>query len=104
MGAHISKRDDVRAVLDSIRRIVRELRLSSRAAEKHVGLSGAQLFVLQKLAEGGCALSLNELADRTLTHQSSVSVVVQKLAERRLIKTFRSSQDGRRVELSLTAG
>src|SRR5215217_2732988 len=65
---------DVRAVLDAIRRIVRVLRVSSRAAEKQVGLSGAQLFVLHKL-EDAPALSLNELADRTRTHQSSVSVV-----------------------------
>src|SRR4051794_8130303 len=69
---------DVRAIMDAIRRIVRVLRVSSRAAEKQVGLSGAQLFVLHKLADTP-ALSLNELADRTRTHQSSVSVVVQRL-------------------------
>lgn len=93
---------DTRAVLDAIRKIVRALRVASRAAEKSAGLSGAQLFVLQKLADGR-AVSINELAARTLTHQSSVSVVVQRLVDRRLIRRTPSDLDRRRVELSLTA-
>jgi DNA-binding MarR family transcriptional regulator len=93
-----------RSVLDSIRRIVRALRVSSRAAEKQVGLSGAQLFVLQRLADGGGrALSLNELAARTVTDQSSVSVVVQRLVRLGLVRAARSRADGRRMELGLTA-
>src|SRR3954449_11206732 len=80
---------DIRDVMDAIRRIVRVLRVSSRAAEKQGGLSGAQLFVLHKLADAP-ALSLNELADRTRTHQSSVSVVVQRLVDRELVARARS--------------
>ena len=41
-----------RAALDGIRRLVQRLRLSTRAAERAVGISAAQLFVLQKLSEG----------------------------------------------------
>jgi DNA-binding MarR family transcriptional regulator len=93
---------DARAVLDALRKFVRALRVASRAAEKKSGLSGAQVFVLQKLADGN-AVSLNELAARTLTHQSSVSVVVQRLVERRLIRRRPSNADKRRIELSLTA-
>ena len=93
---------DVRSVLDSIRRIVHDLRVASRAAEKAVGLSSAQLFVLQKLAEAP-AQSLSELAVRTSTDQSSVSVVVRRLTDARLLRRRRSGADGRRVELSLTA-
>mgnify|MGYP003693778817 CR=1 FL=1 len=74
MGSNISS-PHAREVLDAIRRIVQALRESSRAAEKRVGLSSAQLFVLQTLAESP-GLSLNELAERTRTHQSSVSAVV----------------------------
>ena len=90
-----------RAVLDSIRRIVRALRESSRRAERSVGLGAAQLFVLQRLA-GAAPLSLNELAERTLTHQSSVSVVVSRLVRRRLVSRRRATDDGRRVEITLT--
>jgi DNA-binding MarR family transcriptional regulator len=87
--------------MDSLRRIVRNLRLSARGAERAAGISGAQLFVLQALAEAP-ASSLNDLADRTLTDQSSVSVVVKRLTERRLVTRKTSPLDGRRIELSLT--
>ena len=93
---------DTRRVLDSIRRIVRVLRLASREAEKRVGLSAAQLFVLQKLAEGG-VLSVNELAVRTHTHQSSVSVVVRRLVEQGYADRVRSLSDARQAEVSVTA-
>jgi DNA-binding MarR family transcriptional regulator len=91
-----------REALDAIRRIVRVLRESSRATERSVGLSTAQLFVLQRL--GGTAnLSVNELAARTFTHQSSVSVVVSKLVARGLVVRRISPEDGRRVEVGLTS-
>jgi DNA-binding MarR family transcriptional regulator len=90
-----------RAILDSIRRIVRALRESSRAAERSVGIGGAQLFVLQRMA-GAPPLSINEIADRTLTHQSSVSVVVSRLVRAGLVARTRATSDGRRVEITLT--
>jgi DNA-binding MarR family transcriptional regulator len=93
--------DDARQILDSIRKIVQVLRVASRAAEKGVGLSGAQLFVMHQLS-GHDGLSLNELAEKTLTHQSSVSVVVQRLVDRGLVSRVRSTEDARRIELSLT--
>jgi DNA-binding MarR family transcriptional regulator len=89
-------------VLDALRRIVRTLREASRASERSIGLSAAQAFVLHRLA-GAPALSLNDLAARTLTHQSSVSVVVTKLALRGLVARSASAADGRRVEIALTA-
>ncbi|QRO02396.1 MarR family transcriptional regulator [Archangium violaceum] len=87
--------------MDAIRRIVRLLRVSARASEGLVGISGAQLFVLQQLAEAGTC-SINELAERTFTHQSSVSVVVSRLIERGLVSRKPSEVDGRRVDISLT--
>jgi len=91
-----------RAVLDAIRRIVRALRESSRATEGAVGIGAAQLFVLHRLA-GAPALSLNELAARTFTHQSSVSVVVSRLVDRGLVTRSRGGDDGRRITISATA-
>jgi DNA-binding MarR family transcriptional regulator len=88
-------------VLDSIRRIVRLLREGSREAEETVGLSAAQLFVLQRL-DSPRPLSLNELAARTLTHQSSVSVVVRRLVDRGLVQRKPAANDARRLDLSLT--
>lgn len=97
-----NRSDSIRTVMDGLRRIVRDLRLSAREAERGAGISGAQLFVLQTLAESS-AQSLNDLADRTLTDQSSVSVVVKRLVERKLITRKPSEEDGRRVELALTS-
>jgi DNA-binding MarR family transcriptional regulator len=91
-----------REVLDSVRWIFQALRESSRLAERLVGVSGAQLFVLQTLAETP-GLSLNELADRTHTHQSSVSTVVSRLVERKLVQRSRAASDARRVELTLSS-
>lgn len=103
MGAHIKTGTiPAREVLDSLRRIVQVLRESSRRAEQQLGITGAQLFVLEKLAEVP-SQSLNELAERTRTHQSSVSTVVGRLVERGLVMRQRSAGDARRLVLVLTA-
>jgi DNA-binding MarR family transcriptional regulator len=107
MGSHISSKArpaghaDVRAALDALRRIVQGIRSLGAQAERRTGLSGAQLFVLQQLAEAP-AQSLNELAARTRTHQSSVSTVVTRLVARRLVSRRRSAEDGRRLLLEAT--
>ena len=88
--------------LRALRRLVRALRLADRAAESRLGLSAAQLFVLERLAEGP-ARSMAELAGRTLTDASSVSVVVQRLAERGLVVRAVSQDDARRTTLRLSA-
>lgn len=88
-------------ILDSIRRIVRALRLASRRAESRFGLSGAQLFVLQALKDGS-SLTINELGERTYTHQSSVSAVVTNLEEAGLLSRTRSRSDARRREVRIT--
>lgn len=103
MGSHGSSSfpADVRATLDAFRRIVQALRTSAVLSERRVGLSGAQLFALQQIAAAPGA-SVNELAARTFTHQSSVSVVVQRLVDRNLVVKVPSRDDRRRVHLALT--
>jgi MarR family transcriptional regulator, lower aerobic nicotinate degradation pathway regulator len=102
MGPHISRDSSAQDVLDSLRRIVQTLRESSRRAEQRLGVSGAQLFVLEKLADGP-SQSLNDLASRTFTHQSSVSTVVARLVEQGLVSRQRGNGDARKLELVLTA-
>jgi DNA-binding MarR family transcriptional regulator len=87
--------------MDAIRRIVRALRETSRAAEQRFGLSAAQLFVLHQL-DGRGAQTIGELAAATATHQSSVSVVVQRLVDAGLVKRTTSSSDRRRRQVALT--
>ena len=88
--------------MDSVRRIVQALRSSHRTAGT-MKLTGAQLFVIASLAEADEPLSVGELAHRTRTDQSTVSVVVSRLVEKGLVKRGTSSRDSRRVDLSLTA-
>jgi DNA-binding MarR family transcriptional regulator len=92
---------DSQRILDSIRRLVRLLRLTDRAAQSELGLSGAQLFVLHEL-EKTPALSLSELAEKTRTDQSSVSVVVSRLVESGHVTRERDRRDARRLVLTLT--
>ncbi len=93
---------DAQAVMNSLRQIVHALETGSRAAQKSIGLSGAQLLVLQIL-EGGDITSLNDLAHRSHTHQSSVSAVVSRLAEAGLVNRAPAADDARRLQLSVTA-
>jgi DNA-binding MarR family transcriptional regulator len=87
--------------MNAVRSIVRALRINTRAVELKMGISLAQLFVLQQLAERP-ADSLNELAERTATHQSSVSVVVRRLVERGYVSRTPSTTDKRRIEIAVT--
>jgi DNA-binding MarR family transcriptional regulator len=93
--------EETAVVLNSIRRIVRLLRVSSRQAEANFKVTAAQLFVLQKVAEAPSS-SLADLARRTLTDPSSVSTVVARLVRSGLVKRAQSSSDSRRAELSIT--
>ncbi len=87
--------------MTAVRNIVRALRINTRAIELQMGISLAQLFVLQQLAERP-ADSLNELAERTATHQSSVSVVVRRLVERGYVSRTAAAADKRRIEIAVT--
>ena len=102
-SARRSPRDQqpLTGTLDAIRRIIRVLRLSSRRSERELKIGSAQLFVLQQLAAGPVR-SVNELAERTYTHQSSVSVVVRRLVAQGLVARRPAAEDRRRRELRLT--
>jgi DNA-binding MarR family transcriptional regulator len=91
----------VREILDAVRHLVRSLRLTHQDARRRIGLSAAQVFVLQSLKDGEGA-SLNDVAERTSTDQSSVSVVVARLAKQGLLSRERSAHDGRQLVLKLT--
>ena len=94
--------EDVGIILDALRSIGRELRLASREAEQRVGVHGAQLHALRQLADSP-STSLTELAERTHTDISSVSVVVSRLVEQGLVARKAADDDRRRLSLGLTA-
>ena len=101
-SAEEGARDEIlRSIMNSVRSIERAIRMENVEVERALGISLAQMYVLQLLDERPAA-SVNELADRTLTHQSSVSVVVRRLTERGFVEKRPSTDDGRRVEIAIT--
>lgn len=93
---------EAHSVLNSFRCLVKSLRVADRAGLKEHGLGASQLYVLHELKRES-PLSINELARRTATDQSTVSVVVAKLIDKGFVMRERSEQDGRRIDLTLTA-
>jgi DNA-binding MarR family transcriptional regulator len=93
-----ARADETALVVDCLRRLVHGLRVSSHAAERDLGVTGAQLFVLRELAaEPG--VSIRRLSERTLTDASSVSVVVARLVENGLVIRRSDEHDARRSVL-----
>jgi len=90
------------SAMDSLRRVVRALRAANTVVEREHRVSVAQLFVLRQVAEFP-GQSLRELAQRTLTTQSTVSEVVSRLVDHGMIVREVASNDRRRAVLRLSA-
>lgn len=96
-----SSRSAIELVLNGVRRLERGLRLAARDVERSTRMSSAQLFVLEQLSRKPAA-SIGELASRTMTDRSSVSVVVDRLAAAKLVSRVQSTGDRRRAEVRIT--
>lgn len=100
-GKRVTGGSEGKRILNSIRQLVRALRLFDREAQSKYGISAAQMFVLHTLDKED-NLSLNDLAERTATDQSSASVVVQRLVDAGYVSRTPRKDDRRHVELRLT--
>jgi DNA-binding MarR family transcriptional regulator len=94
---------DLTAALNGIRRLVTVLQSSARAIEVGTGITNAQLFLLQIVAERD-GLSMGELAEAARAQQSTTSLIVGRLIRAGLVARRRSPHDRRRLCLSLTPG
>lgn len=90
------------AVLRSFRVIYGSVRQHFRRVQDSCGISGSQLWVLHevRLAPG---IGVSELAARLSIHQSTGSLLVEKLVRSGLIVKSRAKADLRRVGLRLSA-
>lgn len=88
--------------LDALRRVVHALLLTAHELEHQAGITPAQRFVLEQLVDGPVP-TVNALAERTHTHQATVSVVLTRLEARGLIARERDPRDRRRTSVALTA-
>lgn len=94
--------DEGQRILGAIRQLARALRLFDREAQARYGISAAQMLVLHALEQDE-VLSLNALAERTATDQSSASVVVHRLIDAGYVTRTAHKEDRRHVELRVTA-
>ena len=108
-AAHLRSIDDGASVngeaaeaVQNVRGLVEGLSKSARAVEVKTGVTNAQLFLLQQI-HAGRNITVNDLATRAMTTQSTVSIVLSRLERKGLVKRTRSAVDRRSVVLQVTA-
>ena len=82
--------------------MISALSRSARRVEQRTGITNAQLFLLREVVAQD-DLTINELAGRAMTGQSTVSGVVSRLEQQKLVSRGREREDGRVVTVSATA-
>jgi MarR family transcriptional regulator, organic hydroperoxide resistance regulator len=94
-------RADVTAIVGGLRRVVRALELYSQEVRRDFGLTAPQLWALKTLHHRG-AMTVNQLAEALHVHQSSASLLVNRLERRGLVRRSRSPEDRRFVRIEPT--
>lgn len=89
-------------VLQQFRLIYGSMRQYFRLVEERCGMPGSQMWVLQEVART-TEIGIGELAQRMGVHQSTCSLLVDKLVAGGFLSKARRQGDQRRVGLSLTA-
>ena len=89
-------------VLQQFRMIYGSMRQYFRLVEERCGMPGSQMWVLQEV-ERRPEIGIGELAAGMGIHQSTCSLLVDKLVTQAYLVKQRRSADQRRVGLSLTA-
>lgn len=87
-------------VLRKFRVIYGSVRQHFRKIEQTCGVSGSQLWILQEVSTSP-GIGVSDLANKLSIHQSTCSLLIEKLVIRGLITKERSLQDQRRVGLYL---
>ncbi len=92
---------DAAAIVQGLRRVVQALQVYSRDVYRAYRLTAPQLWALKTLQRRG-PLSAGRLAEELAVHQSSVSVLIQRLERRGLVRRARARPDRRFVRVELT--
>lgn len=90
-----------RDIVNGLRRIVRAIELYSQEVYRNFGLTGPQLWALNTLRREG-PLATSALARALAVQSSTLSVLVDRLARRGLVRRIRQRADRRFVEIALT--
>lgn len=92
---------DATLIVQGLRRIVKALHSFSQDVYRKYGLTAPQLWVLKTLQRDG-RLSAGQLAQALAVHQSSLSILIDRLEKRGLVTRVRARGDGRFVLIELT--
>lgn len=92
---------DAARIVHGLRRIVRALHSYSQDVHRTYGLTAPQLWALKTLEREG-PLPAGRLAEALAVHQSSLSVLIDRLERRDLVHRVRTPQDRRFVQIALT--
>jgi DNA-binding MarR family transcriptional regulator len=95
------KRANTMEIVQGLRRIVKALHTYSQDVRNAYGLTGPQLWALKTLQHNE-RMSTGQLAAALAVHQSSVSILMDRLEKRGLIRRTRGRHDHRFVEMELT--
>lgn len=96
-----AKRAAAADIVQGLRRIVKALQTYSQDVRTAYGLTGPQLWALKTLQHNG-RMSTGELAAALAVHQSSISILLDRLETRGLVRRVRGRRDHRFVEIELT--
>lgn len=88
--------------LKQFRVIFGAVRQHFREIESTCGISGSQLWLLNEIATHP-ELGVSRLAENLSIHQSTCSLLVEKLVKKQLVEKQRSTIDQRKVGLLVTA-
>lgn len=88
-------------VLTALRRVIRATDLHSKHLSKTAGLTAPQLMVLQTLDRNG-AQTIGDIARVISLGQATVTTIVTRLENRDYLIREKSSEDRRKVYVSLT--
>ena len=88
-------------VLRQFRLIYGSVKQHFRDVEKQCGISGSQLWLLREV-DTTPGTGVSRLAERLSIHQSTCSLLVEKLVGADLVSKTRSAEDQRRVGLEVT--
>lgn len=92
---------DAAGVVQALRRITKAVHEFSKAVDRQFGITGPQLWALRTIQDrNGC--SAGDLAERLCVHPSTVTGVIQRLADKNLIERQKRADDRRAVWLTLT--
>lgn len=87
--------------LKQFRIIFGTVRQHFREIEASCGISGSQLWLLHEIANHP-ELGVSRLAENLAIHQSTCSLLVEKLVRKQLVQKQRLSEDQRKVGLIVT--